>query len=160
MLKKIIICLALILSTGIMAGHAQTATTSSGGDGKGAGGFVSWSVGQVAYTSFIGKGGANSISAGVQQAYAISAIGFKSASSISYSVYPNPTSDNLILEAPNFKTGKISYQLLDMQGNVLKTNLISGNRTEINTSGLPSSTYFLQIMQGIKQIQSFKIIKN
>jgi hypothetical protein len=160
MLTKLILCVILLLPLGIIAGNTQAATTSSGSDSKGAGGFVSWSVGQVAYTSFTGKGGTNSISAGVQQAYTVSVIGLRSTVSFSYSVYPNPTADNLILQAPNFKTGKITYQLLDLNGNMLKAGLISGNRTEINTGTLPSSTYFLQIIQGNKQVQSFKIIKN
>jgi hypothetical protein len=160
MLKKLTLWVVLILPSGIVAGYAQSATTSSGGDGKGAGGLVSWSVGQTAYTSFAGKGGTNSISSGVQQAYSISMIAFKNALSLLYSVFPNPTADNLILQTPNFKNGIIAYQLLDMQGNVLRSGFISGNRTEINTGSLPSSTYFLQVLQGIKQVQSFKIIKN
>ena len=160
MLKKITFCVILLLPLGIIAGYTQAAITSSGSDSKGAGGFVSWSVGQVAYTSFTGKGGANSIAAGVQQAYTISVIGLRSTVSFSYSVYSNPTADNLILEAPNFKTGKITYQLLDLKGTVLKSDFISGNRTEINTGTLPSSTYILQIIQENKQIRSFKIIKN
>jgi hypothetical protein len=160
MLKKITFCVILLLPLGIMAGNTQAAITSSGSDSKGAGGFVSWSVGQVAYTSFTGKGGANTISAGVQQAYTISVIGLRSTVNFSFSVYPNPTADNLILEAPNFKTGRITYRLLDLKGTILRSDFISGNRTEINTSTLPSSTYILQIIQENKQIQSFKVIKN
>jgi hypothetical protein len=160
MLMKITFCVILLLPLGIIAGNTQAATTSSGSDSKGTGGFVSWSVGQVAYTSSTGKGGVNSIAAGVQQAYTISVIKLRSAANFSYSVYPNPTADNLILEAPNFKTGKITYQLLDLNGNILRSDFISGNRTEINTGTLPSSVYILQIIQENKQIQSFKIIKN
>lgn len=160
MRKRITFYLIVLLLLGNITGYSQQATTSSGGEGKGPGGFVSWSTGQVAYTGFTGKGGINTISSGVQQAYAISVIGFRNAISISYSVYPNPVTDNLILETPNFKTGKISYQLLDMQGNLMKNALISGNRTEIDTKALPAATYFLQIIQGDKQVQTFKIIKN
>jgi len=160
MLKKITFCVILIMPLGFITGYSQAATTASGSNGKGPGGFVSWSVGQVAYKSFKGKAGINSISGGVQQTYTISVIGFRNTVSLSYSVYPNPVADNLILEAPNFKTSKITYQLLDMQGRLLKTELISGSRMEINTGTLPSSTYFLQILEENKQVQSFKIIKN
>jgi hypothetical protein len=160
MLMKITFCVILLLPLGIIAGNTQSAITSSGSDSKGTGGFVSWSVGQVAYTNSTGKGGVNSIAAGVQQAYTISVIKLRSAASFSYSVYPNPTADNLILEASNFKTGKITYQLLDLKGNILRSDFISGNRTEISTGTLPSSTYILQIIQENKQVQSFKVIKN
>ena len=160
MLKRISFCVILIMPLGFISGFTQAAIATSGSEGKGAGGFVSWSVGQVAYSSFKGKGNTGSVSQGVQQAYTISVIGFRNAMSLSYSVYPNPTTDNIILETPGFKVVKLTYQLLDMLGNIIKSDLISANRTEINTVALPSSTYFLKIIQGNNQVQSFKIIKN
>jgi Secretion system C-terminal sorting domain len=157
MTKKLQLCFALLLGVGLTASHAQQAVTSSGNSASGSGGSVSWSVGQVAYTTNIGKAG--TISQGVQQVYKVSIVA-KQAFHISLAVFPNPVTDNLIVQSPNFKTERLSYQFFDMHGKLLKSGLLTGARTEINTSALPATVYLLQIRKGDQQVQTFKIIKN
>jgi Secretion system C-terminal sorting domain len=162
MIKITKLCTTLLLCLGSTAGYAQEAATSSGNNVSGSGGSVSYSVGQVAYITNTGKSG--SISQGVQQAFKTAIIGVKNAftisSTISPSVFPNPTADNVTLQIANYQNENLTYQLFDTQGMLLKTDLITGIRTKISTSGLPPATYFLYIVQGKIQIQSFKIIKN
>ena len=52
--------------------QAQEATTATGGDATGNGGFASYSVGQVVYTNNTGAGG--SVLQGIQQPYDISVV--------------------------------------------------------------------------------------
>ena len=158
MIKKIKHCALLLLCFGLSATYAQDAVIAAGNNALGSGGSVSYSVGQVVYTTNTGTLG--SVSQGVQQTYTISFVGLKQSSDISFSVFPNPFTDNIIVQVPVYKNEKLNYQLFDMQGNLLKANVISGSRTEINTSALPAAAYFLHILEVNKQIQSFNIIKN
>jgi len=124
----------LLLAIGITA-QAQQATISSGGDALGSGGTVSYSVGQVVYTTNSGSNG--SVSQGVQQVYEIFALGIKeTALNSSISVFPNPTSDNLTLQISDFKNEKLAYQLYDMQGKLVSGEEVSAGQTQINTVSL------------------------
>jgi len=149
----------LLVAIGITA-QAQQATISSGGDALGSGGTVSYSVGQVVYTTNSGSNG--SVSQGVQQVYGIFALGIKeTALNSSISVFPNPTSDNLTLEISDFKNEKLAYQLYDMQGKLVSGEEVSTVQTQINTVSLTPSTYFIHVVnQGNEKVQSFKIVKN
>ena len=93
-MKKIIILLCI----GITSAKAQQSIHTSGGNAAGTGGTVSYSVGQMNYTTNTGTSG--SASAGVQQPFEISTVtGLvdSKALNIQLSAYPNPTFDNLIL---------------------------------------------------------------
>ena len=148
----------LILSLGITA-HAQQATTASGGDAMGSGGNVAYSVGQVVYNSNSDTSG--TVNQGVQQPYEIFTLGIKETElNISLSVFPNPTISNLTLQIGNYNNEKLSYQLYDLQGKLLVHEQITAYQTQINTAGLPSATYFINVVNNKKKVQSFKVIKN
>jgi hypothetical protein len=148
----------LLLSIGVTA-QAQQATTSSGGDASSSGGSVAYSVGQVVYTTNTEASGTES--QGLQQPYEIFTVGIKEAElNISLSVFPNPTADNLILQISDYKNEKLSYQLYNMQGKLLNHGQVTAQQTQINTSSLPTATYFINVVnQDNKKVQLFKIIK-
>ncbi|OJV38872.1 MAG: hypothetical protein BGO29_10685 [Bacteroidales bacterium 36-12] len=139
--------------------QAQQSTVASGGDASGSGGFVSFSIGQVVY--YTDSGTTGTVAQGIQHAYEIFTVGVQDVKfNFLLSVFPNPTTERLILQAENYDTEKLRYQLFDMQGKLLKSELISTNRTEINMSGLTSGNYLLIISTENKSIKQFKIIKN
>lgn len=148
----------LLLCIGLTT-QAQHAKTATGGDASGSGGTVAYSVGQLVCTTNTGISG--TVSQGVQQAYEIYSVGIKETElNISLSVFPNPTADHLSLQIKCYNNEKLSYRLFDMQGKLLRTGQVISQQTQINTSGLPTATYFLNVVsQGNKPIQSFKIIK-
>ncbi|MDP4204944.1 MAG: hypothetical protein Q8859_03000, partial [Bacteroidota bacterium] len=77
--------------------QAQQVVSPVGGDSKGSGGSISYTVGQVAYSAILKTEGL--VSEGVQQAYEIYVI--KSTTddiTLRCSVFPNPTVDNIILK--------------------------------------------------------------
>ena len=74
-------------------------------------------------------------------------------------VFPNPTIDQLTLQINDYNNEKLSYQLFDMQGKLLSSDVITSNQTEINMSDLPVASYFITVMQKNRKIKSFKIIK-
>ena len=156
--KKMKLCV-LLLGFGITA-HAQQASTAAGGDASGSGGTVAYSVGQVVYSTNTDATG--TVSEGVQQAYEIFTVGIKETElNISLSVYPNPTANNLTLQASDVELSTLNFQLYDMQGKLLSSGKVAAEQTQINTSSLPPATYLMHVVnQENKKVQSFKIIKN
>ena len=157
--KKTIISSAFIFF-GLGYLHAQENPIASGGDATGSGGTVAYSVGQVVYTNNTDASG--TVSQGVQQAYEIFTLGIKETElNIFLSVFPNPTANNLTLQTSDYNNEKLSYQLFDVQGQLLNNGQVTAQQTQINTASLPPATYFVNITnQANKKIQSFKIIKN
>ncbi|MFO7701768.1 MAG: T9SS type A sorting domain-containing protein [Psychroflexus maritimus] len=139
--------------------QAQESIHTSGGDATGSGGSAAYSIGQVVYTTNTGSSG--SVAQGVQQAYEIFSLDVKEVrSSISLEVFPNPTTNNLTLQISEYNNEEYSYLLYDMFGKALSKGQITSQRTQINTSGLPSATYIIHIRNKAKQnVKSFKIIK-
>jgi hypothetical protein len=153
----------LLLATGLLwAGlaQAQESANAAGGDATGSGGTVAYSGGQVVYTAKSDPSG--TVSQGVQQAYEILSVGINETElNISLSVFPNPTADNLTLQISDYNNEKLTYQLSDMQGKLVNNGQVTAQQTQINTSSLPSATYFINVVnQENKKVQSFKIIKN
>ena len=68
--KKLILFVVILLLIHLTGLQAQEAITASGGNASGSNGTVSYSVGQVAYTTISGVNGIVPI--GVQQTYTIS----------------------------------------------------------------------------------------
>ncbi len=154
-----LLAIALVLSLSTL--KAQEGTHTSGGEASGSGGSVSYSVGQVVYTTNTGTNG--SVAQGVQQPYEISVItALEEAQNINLTVsaYPNPTTDYLTLEVKEFELSDLHFQLYDMTGKLLQSEKINGNQTRISMSNLASATYFVRIVQRNKEVKTFKIIKN
>ena len=159
--KRLKLSALLFLGLGLTGVQAQTSVNATGGDASGGGGSVSYSVGQVVYTTHTGTSG--SVAEGVQQPYEISVVtGLEEAQSINLSVtaYPNPTTDYLTLRIDEFEISNLSFQLYDMNGKLLQNEKITGNQTSIVMSNLLPATYFVKVIRGNKEVKTFKIIKN
>lgn len=156
--KTIKLSAILFLSLGLTEIEAQEVTNTSGGNALGSGGSVSYSVGQIVYTAHTGTNG--SVAQGVQQPYEISIVtGFEDASeiSLSFSVYPNPTTDFLIINAGNYKIQNLSYTLFDISGKLLETKKLENNKTSISLENNDSGIYFLKIIESNNELKSLKI---
>jgi hypothetical protein len=158
--KKIKLCILLLLGSGIGL-YAQEAIPAMGGNGLGIGGSVSYSVGQVAYTTNTGSNG--SVAQGIQQPYEIYVVTSTEEDEsifVQCTIYPNPASDFLTLKVENYKTEGMTFQLYDVDGKFLESKKLEGNETIIDMQKLVPATYFLKVIQGSKEIRTFKIIKN
>ena len=163
--KKIKLSALILLVFGLSGLKAQTAVPATGGNASGSGGSVSYSVGQIVYTTNTGTNG--SVAQGVQQPFEISvvtAIEDAAVINLNYSAYPNPTTDFLTLKidaSTMLNIQSLSYQLFDINGKLLETKKLEDNQTSIVTSNLTPATYFLKVIDNnIKEIKTFKIIKN
>lgn len=158
--KQLILSILLFLGLGLNEVNAQESIAASGSNALGSGGSVSYSVGQVVYTTNTGTDG--SVAQGVQQAFEISIVsGLEEAKEINLSVsaYPNPTSDYLQLKVESEKLKDLSFQLYDMSGKLLQSKKITDYQTSIDMSNLEPAIYFININQGNKEIKAFKISK-
>ena len=159
--KRLKLSAVLLLGLGLTGLQAQTSVNATGSNASGSGGSVSYSVGQVVYTNNTGTNG--SVAQGVQQAFEISVVtGLEQAKGINLSVsaYPNPTTDYLTLSIGEFDISNLSYQLYDMNGKLLQNEKITGNQTSIAMGNLVPANYFVKVIQGNKEVKTFKIIKN
>ena len=153
--------LLFLLSVGSVRLRAQEALPASGSNATGSGGSVSYTVGQVFYTTQNATNG--SITHGVQQPYEISIVnGIEEAQTISLncSAFPNPTTNYLKLKVENNKTENLTYQLYNISGKLLMAKRIVDNETSIAMSNLMPATYFLKVTNVNKEVKTFKIIKN
>ena len=157
--KKVIVSVVFLL-LGFGGLQAQESPTASGGEATGAGGTVSYSVGQVVYTTNTGANG--SIAQGVQQPYEISTVTSVNEASIDLelNVYPNPTTNYLTLKVEEVDLSKLNFQLYDMQGKLIESRAIITNATRVEMLKLPTSTYFLKVTEDNQVIKTFRIIKN
>ena len=156
-MKKLFLTFSLF-SSGIIL--AQESVNTSGSIAIGSGGTASYTVGQVAYTSSLGSNG--SVSAGVQQAYTITAttgVG-ETNFNLEASVYPNPTTDLLVLSVNELKED-FKYQVLDMAGKLLINGKLTNTQTQLDFSSYAAGSYYVNIISNEnKNMKTFQVIKN
>jgi hypothetical protein len=158
-MKQLLFTITLSLMSTICL-TAQEVIPASGGEASGTGGSASYTVGQVFYETHLGVDG--SVSEGVQQPYEISIISeIESviAIDLTVSAYPNPTTDFLILNVEESDFSDLSFQLFDIQGRVLQSQIIEANQTNISMRNLLPANYFVKILQNDTEVKVFKIIK-
>ena len=156
-MKKLFLTFSLF-SSGIIL--AQESVNTSGSIAIGSGGTASYTVGQVAYTSSLGSNG--SVSAGVQQAYTITATtGVDETNfNLEASVYPNPTTDLLVLSVNELKED-FKYQVLDMAGKLLINGKLTNTQTQLDFSSYAAGSYYVNIISNEnKNMKTFQVIKN
>ena len=160
--KGLIICAVLFFISGYNNIYAQQAIVVSGGNASSTGqGSMSYTIGQIAYTMVSNATG--SVIQGVQQPYEISVVnGLDNTNTIDLQIlaYPNPVTDLLRLSIENFETISFSVQLIDMNGNLLQSDIFRSKDITIDMSQFKPSVYYLEVIENNRMIKTFKIIKN
>ena len=159
--KKLKTCgVVLLLGLGFIPIQAQTTITGTGGKAIGANGSLTYSVGQIVYTT--NKGANGSVAQGVQHPYEISVVsGLENPKSITLecTAYPNPTNDYLKLKIADYKIEDLSYQLYDLKGKQIDSQKINEAETTVSLQAFTQGTYFLKITNKDNLIKTFKIVK-
>lgn len=158
---KLKLCLVLLFGIGLTELQAQNTISASGGNASGSDDSLSYTIGQIVYTTYTGTNG--SVAQGVQQTYEISVVnGIEEAKDISLEiiVYPNPATDYVRLKIKNYDIQNLRHQLYDNNGSLLRDNKVEGSETNIVMGNLAPGIYFLKITDNNKVIKTFKIIKN
>ena len=160
-MKKTKLTILILLILGLTNIQAQETVLTTGGDATGSDGSMSYSVGQIVYTTNTGTNGY--VLQGIQQPFEITTtLDIKEIEGINLkcSIYPNPTPDNLILEIDEYDNKEILYQLYNFSGKLIESKKLKNNRNIITMKDLVPSTYFLKVISNQKEIKTFKIIKN
>ena len=158
--KKVKFIVVFLMLFSMLGLKAQETTDASGGEASGSGGTVSYSVGQIVYTTSSGTNG--SVAQGVQQPYEISVVlGIEEANGIHLmTVFPNPTTNFVVLKVEKYEVADLIYQLIDTNGRLIESKKILGEATTVDINNYPATIYFLQVLDNNKAIKTFKIIKN
>lgn len=158
-MKKIAITLSLSILS--IFAIAQSAIVPVGGTATGAGGSVTYTVGQIAVQRV--EGGNKYVIEGVQQPYEIQTVGVNEYPGITLQalVYPNPTHNSIQLSIINFDIPSygLKAQLYDANGKLLQIIIVSDNLTAIDLEEYAAGTYQLRVMNEKRLLKTFKIVK-
>lgn len=160
-MKHLKFTLSILLLFCIVNLQSQENITLSGGDATGSGGTAAYSVGQIVFTTQTGADG--SVAQGVQQPYEISIVdGIEQADGINLElkVYPNPTNDFLNLIVQDYNNEWLSYQLYNINGQIIKRGKVIGIETTITMEFQVPGNYLLIVFDDQNEVKTFKIIKN
>ena len=144
----------------VLSSSAQEGVSSAGGEAKGSGGTVSYSIGQIFYSTHTGTAG--TVAEGVQQPYEISVVtSIIEAEGIDLviSAFPNPVTDHLILRVEEYDPQNLSFQLFDVSGKMVQIGKVVEYQTIIDMTGHPRAVYLLKILDKESEIKTFRIIK-
>lgn len=157
-MKNVIFLSILLPLFGVNISFSQQATVTSGGLATGAGGTISYSIGQPFFT-VISENKIN-IFQGVQQPFEISfvIVGLEEIVEPSiWRAFPNPTSG--ILKLKTDKIENLFFQITTLKGEIIISEKIADLETIINMNSLPATTYILKIFDKKKTFKTVKIVK-
>lgn len=167
--KKLKLSILLVLIVIFQSIYAQpnelVAVPATGGNISGSGGSISYTIGQVVYTTNL-VASVGYVAQGVQQAYDITVI--LQYLGIDAGVYPNPTTNYVIIKINNFDITDpnylgLHYYLYNLNGKPLYDGGIFSAETTLPMGQLPDATYILSILKSENGSTSekitFKIIK-
>jgi hypothetical protein len=156
---KITTIFALISSSFFLNGpgvYAQSGAVSAGGVASGADGSVSYSIGQVNYSTASHVSGA--VNQGLQQSFEIKDL---SGAAEAIWIYPNPTAVGFVtLKIASGEPMNFSYSFFDLLGKHLLTEKVEIPESTISLAHLPAGTYLVKVFYNGKERKTFKIIKN
>lgn len=150
--KKLLFIGAILSCTQI---NAQQAVVTSGGNASGNNGNISYSMGQVNYTTV------GAVVQGMQQPFEIQTLLGIDNSNINLELilYPNPTTSLVNLLVKDYNSEPIQYQLFDFNGRLLVNDKIATTSTTIQMEQYPNAVYLLKVLENNKEVKTFKIMK-
>lgn len=160
--RSVLICLATL---GLSSAYctAQSNVITSGANGNGAAGSVSFTIGQLDYIN--ANSTAGDINQGVQQPfeiYKVTSIDDMQLAGLDIQISPNPSfgAMTLLINGASFEQKKLSYSIQSMNGDRLVNQSITNRQTPIKLEHLAAATYFLTIYAEQVKIATYKIVKN
>jgi hypothetical protein len=156
-MKNTTLVACLLFTTQLI--YSQETIPVSGGEATGSGGSLSYSVGQIMYTTSTGSG---TVSQGVQQVeidlFTLSNPELTTVN-LTAVTYPNPTSDYVVLAINDASLTNLNYALYNLEGRAVTKGLTTQSNTQINMQSLAIGTYVLKVNQYNQELKTFKIIK-
>lgn len=153
--------LFVVMLSSSFVSFAQEDVVATGGDGSSSGGAVSFSVGQVAFSSASDASG--DINQGVQQPIEIFELTKPDFQDQLFNamLFPNPSATAVTLSISSVSPdANLEYQLTDITGKIIKVGKISSVETTIDVLGFPQACYFVNVITSNKILKTFKLLKN
>ena len=153
--------LALLFLSGIISIKAQSGFLCMGGNISQPNGSITYSVGQCLFNQINGFN--YNLIQGLQQPYEISNIVLiweNSLNQINVTIFPNPVSDFLYINANSSSCDNLQYCIYDLQSRLLESGSILSSSPSIDMSVYTPAVYFLFVSNGNEIIASFKVTKN
>ena len=151
--------LTLFFACVLQLSYSQETVPSTGGDATGTGGTSSFTVGQVFYTTNASSTG--SISQGVQQAFEFQTLSNPELTTVQLTavIYPNPTTDYVVLKITDTALENLKYTLFDLNGKTIASKKITTTSTQIIMKNSSIGMYLLKLTKKNQPLKTFKIIK-
>jgi hypothetical protein len=131
---------------------------SSGGDYfKGSNYSIGFTIGEPINETF--SKSANNLTQGFQQGKLTVSIYELPGLNNTIKVFPNPVHEFVIIKLNNLSFNNLRYEFYNEDGKLLYRDLMNSTETEISTSQLMASTYFIKILDNQFLVKSFKIVK-
>jgi hypothetical protein len=154
MYLKIILILLIICPA--LSGQQVVAT--SGGTFGNYNGTMSYTIGEGVAQTF--TKGDKTLTQGFQQPkITVSEVYKGNDLEYSITVYPNPASDKVTIKIDKEDVAGLQYLLIDMNGKLIERQFILNNETSVSVNHLINGYYLLKVQAGVKDLKSFKIIK-
>ncbi len=153
--KKILFTISGLFTV-IVAVQSQEVIATSGDYFENSSGSVAFTIGEPVTATLIKDDkiltqGFHQSEITIETEYILPALEFE------ITAFPNPANDYVILKAEQFEG--LHYYLFTMEGGQILEGLLVSDQTEINFSLLTPSIYFLKVIEGNKELKTFKIIK-
>lgn len=157
-MKNITLIMALFCATQLV--NAQEIIPVSGGEATGAGGSVSYTIGQLVYTNPTTTSG--SLNQGIQQSIEFVSLSNPELTALTLKAvtYPNPTTESITLALTDANLTGLSYVMVDLLGRLVNKGTVVTSETQITMRNLPIGVYILRVQQNHQALKTFKIIKN
>ena len=150
--------LFFILITCVPGLFAQQVVATSGSTFTSSTGSISFTIGEgVAKTL---TNGDKTLTQGFHQTnISVSIISELKDLGFNISVFPNPVSDELTLQLGEENIPGLQYLLCDMDGKLIYLKKLKGSVTKITFAQLPAGLYIIKVLEGNKELKTFKVIK-
>lgn len=148
----------LLAICGTLGASAQHGTMATGGDAANASGSVSYSIGQIAYSSLSSAQG--TVNEGVQQPYEWLVMSAPDEEAdLSATLLPNPTNAGVTIQLDAPLTEPLNYTLLDAAGRTVRSAQVTSAQFVVPMEDLRSATYTIVLATKQNAVATFRVIK-
>lgn len=154
-----LLILSILIFSSYNVSYAQGGSVAAGGEIKSDDIIMSYSVGQPLYTKISQED--ILVTQGLQhpKIKLFTKIFAKEADQVSFTVYPNPASENINIELPENNIQDLKLVILSMEGKILIEERILETKHSVAIAGLKPGTYTLLISSKSRVLSSYQILK-
>ncbi len=119
---------------------------------------ISWTVGELAIETF--TAGDIILTQGFHQPKTtVVSVDELPGNPFNISAFPNPATDFVHIQAEHRASDKLHFMMYNFQGSIVKQGPLQDEITEISLAGMQPATYFIKVLNGNSEVQTFKLIK-